>query len=170
MWTYLNLPFLALHEGIEVEELPVWHENGEAWRPLRLTFSDTIATHSKVQTIYAGDDGLLRRHDYAVEIAGDSPAAHYLGKYVTVDGIKFPTERRVYVVGHFQNSCFRSRPGSWPIVGKVDADGHEVRHGLAVRTGDTATYRAVQAVAPGQLELTTKPLREPAGRSTMRSL
>jgi hypothetical protein len=99
MWTYLNLPFLALHKGAEVEELPIWHENGEAWRPLRLTFSDTIATHSKVQTIYAGDDGLLRRHDYAVEIAGDSPAAHYLRKYVTVDGIKFPTERRVYVAG-----------------------------------------------------------------------
>ena len=36
---------------------------------------------------------------YAVEIAADSPAAHYLGKYVTVDGIKFPTERRVYVAG-----------------------------------------------------------------------
>ena len=30
-------------------------------------------------------------------------------------------------------------------------------------TNDTATYRAVQAVAPGRLELTTKPLRdEPA--------
>lgn len=99
MWTYLNLPFLALHEGVEVEELPIWRENSEAWRPLRLTFPDTIATHSKVQTIYAGEDGLLRRHDYAVEIAADSPAAHYLGKYVTVDGIKFPTERRVYAAG-----------------------------------------------------------------------
>jgi hypothetical protein len=99
MWTYLNLPFLALHESVEVEELAVWHENGEAWRPLRLTFSDKIATHSKVQTIYAADDGLLRRHDYVVEIAGNSPAAHYLGNYVTVDGIKFPTERRVYVAG-----------------------------------------------------------------------
>src|SRR5262245_43520479 len=99
MWTYLNLPFLALHEGVGVEELPIWHESGETWRPLRLTFSDKIATHSKVQTIYAGDDGLLRRHDYAVEIAADSPAAHYPGKYVTVDGIRFPTERRVYVAG-----------------------------------------------------------------------
>jgi propanol-preferring alcohol dehydrogenase len=29
-------------------------------------------------------------------------------------------------------------------------------------TNDTATCRAVQAVAPGQLDLTTKPLREPA--------
>jgi hypothetical protein len=55
--------------------------------------------HSKVQTIYAGDDDLLRRHDYEVEIAADSPAAHYLDKYVTVDGIKFPTERRVHIAG-----------------------------------------------------------------------
>jgi hypothetical protein len=70
MWTYLNLPFLVLHEGVEVEELPIWRENSEAWRPLRLTFPDTIATHSKVQTIYAGEDGLLRRHDYTVEITG----------------------------------------------------------------------------------------------------
>src|SRR5215813_11896027 len=95
----VDLPFLALHQGVEVEELPIWHENGEAWRPLRLTFCEKIATHSKVQTIYAGDDGLLRRHDYAVEIAGDAAAAHYLRNYVTVDGIKFPAERRVYVVG-----------------------------------------------------------------------
>ena len=99
MWTYLNLPFLALHEGVEVEELPIWRESGETWRPLRLTFPDSIATHSKVQTIYAGEDGLLRRHDYAVEIAGDSPGAHYLGDYVTVDGVRFPTRRRVYAVG-----------------------------------------------------------------------
>ena len=28
-------------------------------------------------------------------------------------------------------------------------------------TNHTATYRAVQAVAPGRLELTIKPLREP---------
>ena len=99
MWTYLNLPFLALYDGVEVEELPIWRESGEAWRPLRLTFSDKIATHSKVQTIYAGEDGLLRRHDYAVEIAADSPAAHYLADYVTIDGLKFPTRRRVYVAG-----------------------------------------------------------------------
>ncbi|MBV8682210.1 MAG: hypothetical protein JO111_05000 [Caulobacteraceae bacterium] len=99
MWTYLNLPFLALHEGVEVEELPIWRENGETWRPLRLTFSDKIATHSKVQTVYAGEDGLLRRHDYALEIAGNSPGAHYLGDYVTIDGVRFPTRRRVYAVG-----------------------------------------------------------------------
>ena len=42
---------------------------------------------------------MLRRHDYEVEIAGHSPAAHYLGNYVKVDGIKFPTERRVYAAG-----------------------------------------------------------------------
>jgi len=62
-------------------------------------FPDKIATHSKVQTIYAGEDGLLRRHDYALEIAGDSPGAHYLADYVTIDGLEFPTRRRVYAVG-----------------------------------------------------------------------
>ena len=37
-------------------------------------------------------------------------------------------------------------------------------------TNDTATYRAVQAVAPGRLELTTKPLREPRRAIFQRSL
>ena len=98
MWTYLNLPFLALRSDVTVEDLPLWQENGEEWTPFRLTFPDTIATHSRVQTIYAGSDGLLRRHDYAVEIAGDSPGAHYIDRYTDVDGISFPTKRRVYAV------------------------------------------------------------------------
>jgi len=151
MWTYLNLPFLALYEGVEVEELPIWHENGEAWRPLRLTFSDKFATHSKVQTIYVGDDGLLRRHDYAVEIAGDSPAAHYLGNYVTVEGIKFPTERRVYVVG----------PNGKPMRDLLTVSVDLSNFRFVRNCNDTVTYRAVQAVAPGRLELTTKTLHEP---------
>ena len=37
-------------------------------------------------------------------------------------------------------------------------------------TNDTATYRAVQAVAPGRRELTTKPLREPRRAIFQRSL
>jgi hypothetical protein len=32
MWTYLNLPFLALHEGVEVQELPIWRPIG-LWDP-----------------------------------------------------------------------------------------------------------------------------------------
>lgn len=96
MWTYLNMPFLLAHEGVVVEEMPDWSEKGETWHRLKITFPEDIATHSTVQTIYFGDDGLLRRHDYDVEIAGNTPGAHYIGGYTDVQGIKIPTSRRIF--------------------------------------------------------------------------
>jgi hypothetical protein len=50
-----------------------------------------------VQTFYFGDDGLLRRHDYDVEIAGNNPAAHYVSDFKDVSGIMMPTKRRVFL-------------------------------------------------------------------------
>jgi hypothetical protein len=40
--------------------------------------------------------GLLKRHDYDVEIAGVMPGAHYIDAYVEVSGIKFPTVHRIF--------------------------------------------------------------------------
>jgi hypothetical protein len=40
---------------------------------------------------------LIRRHDYKVEIAGNFPAAQYISDLVSIDGIKVPTRRRVYL-------------------------------------------------------------------------
>lgn len=99
MWTYLNMPFLLAAPGVETREIAPWTENGETWRRLAITFPDTIATHSTQQTIYVGEDGLLRRHDYDVEIAGDTPGAHYISDYVEVQGLKFPTKRRIFPRG-----------------------------------------------------------------------
>lgn len=96
MWTYLNMPFLLAQPGIESEEIAEWHENGETWQRLRVTFPKGIATHSTVQTLYVDEAGLLKRHDYDVEIAGNTPGAHYIGGYVDVQGLMFPTERRIY--------------------------------------------------------------------------
>jgi len=96
MWTYLNMPFLLAHEGVVVDELPDWSEKGETWHRLKVTFPADIATHSTVQTIYFGDDGLLKRHDYDVEIAGNTPGAHYIDGYIDVQGIKIPTSRRIF--------------------------------------------------------------------------
>ncbi len=96
MWTYLNMPFLLAQPGIESEEIAEWHENGETWQRLRVTFPKGIATHSTVQTLYIDEAGLLKRHDYDVEIAGNTPGAHYIGGYVNVQGLMFPTERRIY--------------------------------------------------------------------------
>ncbi|WP_406379567.1 hypothetical protein [Streptomyces sp. NBC_01618] len=58
-----------------------------------------IASHSTVQDFYFGDDLLLRRHDYHVDIAGGFAAARYVTDIEEADGIKFPTRRRAYLCG-----------------------------------------------------------------------
>jgi hypothetical protein len=96
MWTYLNMPFLLAEEGVEAAEIEPWTEADETWRRLRVHLPARIASHSTVQTLYVGSDGLLRRHDYDVEIAGDTPGAHYISDYTEIQGIKIPTKRRIY--------------------------------------------------------------------------
>jgi hypothetical protein len=97
MWTYLTSPFTFTLPGYEVEEMEPWRENGETWRRLQVTFPPDIATHSKVQTFYIDKDGLIRRHDYDVEISGGTPAVHYLSDHTEVSGIIVPTKRLVYI-------------------------------------------------------------------------
>lgn len=97
MWNYLTLPFAFAEPGFAFEELPAWEENGERWHRLRVTYPDTIATHSRVQTFYVGADFKLRRHDYDVDINGGTPAVHYFSDYATVDGISLPTRHLIYV-------------------------------------------------------------------------
>jgi len=96
MWTYLNTPFLLAWPDVAAEELSPWQENGESCRRLGVRYPNSIATHSTKQTLYFDEFGLLKRHDYDVEIAGGTPGAHYVDGYVEVSGIKFPTVRRVY--------------------------------------------------------------------------
>jgi hypothetical protein len=96
MWTYLNTPFLLAHPGVLSEELSPWKENGETWRRLKVGYPDDIATHSSTQTLYINGEGLLKRHDYDVEIAGGTPGAHYIEGYEEVSGIMFPTKRRIF--------------------------------------------------------------------------
>jgi hypothetical protein len=99
MWTYLNMPFLIAWPGVESEEGKPWEEEGTRWRRLHLRFPPNIATHSTNQTLYVDGDGLLRRHDYDVEIAGSTPGAHFISDYVQVAGIAFPTKRRIFPRG-----------------------------------------------------------------------
>lgn len=104
MWTYLNTPFLLIRPGVESEELEPWQEAGETWRRLKVRFPADIATHSIVQTLYFDQKGLLKRHDYDVEISGGTPAAHYVSDLKEFSGIMFPTKRRIFARqpdGHF---------------------------------------------------------------------
>jgi hypothetical protein len=100
LWTYLTTPFLLAMDGVEVEETEPWREGPETWRVLRAYFSGAIETHSLIQDFFFGaDDFLLRRHDYAVNIAGGFPAAQLTTDYVTADGIRLPSKRRAYTRG-----------------------------------------------------------------------
>ena len=48
---------------------------------------------------YFGPDGLMRRHDYSVDVLGGATGAHYIHDYRQVSGIMVPHRRRVYPLG-----------------------------------------------------------------------
>ncbi|WP_283180323.1 hypothetical protein [Pseudomonas svalbardensis] len=52
----------------------------------RTAFPENIATHCAVQDFYFGEDFLLRRHDYDVDVSGGLPAAQYVHDSVEADG------------------------------------------------------------------------------------
>jgi hypothetical protein len=102
---------IATDDGMLVAErrLPTagerWHEDGQIWRRLLVTYPDTVAAHCRQQTYYFDDDGLLRRLDYTVDILDGDRAVDYPSAYCMFDGIMVPTRRRIYV---------RNRDGSAP--------------------------------------------------------
>lgn len=97
MWIYFNAPFCFIDPDYKVTEIEPWEENGETYRRLQVVFPDHIATHSRVQTFYIDENGLIKRHDYNVEISENAAGAHYLYEYKKVQGIQFPTKRRVFI-------------------------------------------------------------------------
>ncbi|MEJ0085259.1 MAG: hypothetical protein WDO72_06235 [Pseudomonadota bacterium] len=99
LWTYLTTPFLLGMPGVGLEEIAPWREGAEIWRVLRAYFPGSIQTHSGVQDFFFGEDLQLRRHDYAVNIAGGFAAAQLTSDYLRVGGFALPTRRRAYVRG-----------------------------------------------------------------------
>jgi hypothetical protein len=96
LWTYLNSPFLYTYKGFVTEEIPSIQVDGETWRRLKVTFPDNVKSHTREQISCFGPDGLLRRHDYTVDILGGATGLNYASDYRDVDGIIVPTKRRVY--------------------------------------------------------------------------
>jgi hypothetical protein len=95
-YTYINTPFLCTYDGFSSREISPIQVDGETWRRLEVTFPDTVKSHTKTQIFCFGPDGLLRRHDYTVDVLGGAPGLNYASGYREVDGIIFPTKRRVY--------------------------------------------------------------------------
>ncbi|ABM13196.1 hypothetical protein [Mycolicibacterium vanbaalenii] len=121
MWTYLSEPYSLTFPGVYTEELGEWREDGQTWRRLGVRYPDTIATHSADQVLYVDSDGLLRRRDYQVDIAGGTPAAHYMDGHREYDGIVLPVTRVV----HGRDDDGRKVPE--PITVSIDIDDVRVR-------------------------------------------
>jgi hypothetical protein len=96
MTGYLTAPFVFTYPGFETKEIEPWHEAGETWRRLHVTFPDDYAYHSKEQILYFDENGLMKRRDYQVDISAGVPAAHYIFDYKEVQGIMVPHRREVY--------------------------------------------------------------------------
>ena len=98
MWNYLTQPFVYSLPGFAVEELAPWHEQGETWRRLKIVYpaDPGLVGHTREQVSYFGADGLLRRHDYSVDVLGGATGANYASDYRAVNGIMVPMRRRVF--------------------------------------------------------------------------
>ena len=96
LWTYLNTPFLYAQPRFAKEEIDSIEVEGETWRRLKVIFPDEVKSHTREQIFCFGPDGLLRRHDYTVDILGGATGLNYASDYQEVDGLMFPTKRRVY--------------------------------------------------------------------------
>jgi len=96
LWTYLTSPFLYSYPEFQCEEIAPWQENDEEWRRLKVTFPSSIDSHTRTQVTHFGPDGLMRRHDYTVDILGGATGANYISDYREVQGIMMPTKRRIY--------------------------------------------------------------------------
>jgi hypothetical protein len=99
MWNYLTTPLLLTRVEVEAREGEPLESDGERWRRLDARFGPGLDTHSARQSFYFDDRRLLRRHDYTAEVIGGwARAAHLCTGHREVDGLIFPTRRRVYPV------------------------------------------------------------------------
>src|ERR1700744_351601 len=85
-----------MQDGFETEEIASIVSNGETWRRLKVTFPDAIKSHTREQISCFGPDGLIRRHDYTVDILGGATGLNFASEYVDADGIMIARRRRVY--------------------------------------------------------------------------
>lgn len=99
MWTYHAAPFVLGDPGFEVTAAGTVLEDGKTLRGLSVRFPKHIHSHSPEQIFYFDEDGLLRRQDYQVDVAGGTGAAHFLSDYIEVEGLRLPTKRRVFKKG-----------------------------------------------------------------------
>lgn len=92
VWSCMTMPFVLLHPGVELEELPVWLERGQVRRRLRAVFSRDVVNCAREQILCFDSVGLLRRVEYRID-AGAGVMQHAWA-HQSFSGITVPTLRR----------------------------------------------------------------------------
>jgi hypothetical protein len=93
---YHALPF-TLGRG---RPLGIWRARyaGRRLTGVKVELPVELHTHSRRQTFYFEEDGLLRRHDYVADVIGPwARGAHLWRDFVTVGGLELATVRQVVV-------------------------------------------------------------------------
>lgn len=126
-WNYLTEPFLFTYPGVEAHEIEPWEEDGETWRRLAVRFPPNLPNHNPDQTFYYDADFRQRRMDYAPDVTGNAPIAHYTHDPVTYDGFVFYTRRLV----HFRDAEGQADQSVAPITIDVKPISVDLRPGDA---------------------------------------
>ena len=91
---YHGLPF-TLGGGRPLEIHRVRYQ-GRTLTGIEVELPADLHTHSRRQTFYFEEDGLLRRHDYVADIAGAwARGAHFWTDFATVSGLEMARVRHV---------------------------------------------------------------------------
>jgi hypothetical protein len=56
-----------------------------------------FATHGRAQEFYFGEDGLLQRQDYSLDVADGVRVANCALDIIDVEGLKLPSKRRAFI-------------------------------------------------------------------------
>jgi hypothetical protein len=155
LWSYLTIPFLYTYPGFVSEEIATWEENGEQWRALNVTFPDSIAGHTRNQISYFGSDGLLRRHEYTVDVLGNAPGLNYACDYRATNGLVVPHKRRVFAYDS------EKRKVAEPLLVAIDKARNEI---FNVSNGDVYRWRQLWNELAAFYDL---PVAEPLAMSTV---
>jgi hypothetical protein len=95
LWGYMAAPFVFVRPEYQVEEAEPWREDGEVWNAFRVRFPEGVPAHSREQTYYVDEQGLIRRNDYTAEAFGSwAKAAHYCWDHRDFSGLVVPTRRK----------------------------------------------------------------------------
>ena len=98
LWNYICTPYIFndeqfyCHEGRDLIQ-----RNGKKLNTLNVTFPNSIPSHSRQQTFYYNQQGLLERNDYTADVLSpNANGAHFCSEHKSIEGFIFPTKRSVF--------------------------------------------------------------------------